>query len=209
MSATRSRLLVALLLLGTLLLLLPAAGPAALAGGKGEIGDPAATPSWVAMPAGPAAGNDAASDVLLLPGDVMLVCGSLSNASGNTDISLVKYKAGVLQWTQTWGGAGGADDAARKMALSPDGKYVYICGTAAKSAGNLDIYVLKRKVSNGNLAWAKRYDGSAHLADVAVAIGVDSSGNVIVAGGSVKAAGDSEYVVASWKASGKSRWTWS
>jgi hypothetical protein len=208
MRVARSRSLVVLLVLGVLIILALSTGPAALAGPKALISDMIATPSWTGMVPGPAAGADAATDVILLPGNVTLVCGSLTNAAGDTDISLVKYKNNVLQWTKSWGGTAGAGDVARKMALSPDGKYVYICGTASKSAGNADIYVLKRAVSTGGLAWAKRYDGPAHLADVAVAVGVDSAGNVVVAGASLRAAADSDYVVASWKASGKARWTW-
>ena len=213
MHVARSHQFVVLLVIGVLLILMLAAGPAALAGPKGVIYDPTATPSWVQTVAGPAAGTDSAADVLLLNNGVMLVCGTLTNASGNSDISVTKYKDGVLQWTQSWNGPANGNDGilavspARKMALSPDGKYVYVCGHGTRAGGNVDLYVLKRRVSNGNLAWAKRYDGSAHKSDVATGIGVDGAGNVIAVGTSANAA-DTDYVVASWKASGASRWTW-
>jgi hypothetical protein len=206
MHVARSRPLVVLLAVGVLLILMLAAGPASPAGPKRVIDDPTATPSWVQTLAGPADG-DIATDVLLLKGDVMLVCGTLSTASGNTDISLTKYKGSAAQWTQAWNGPANGDDAARKMALSPDGKYVYICGQGTRAAANIDMYVLKRRVSNGNLVWAKKYDGSAHKTDLAVSIGVDAAGNVVVAGVSMNAA-DGDYVLASWKPSGAVRWTW-
>jgi hypothetical protein len=207
MYVVRAHSLTVLLLLGVLLILLLMAGPAALAGPKGLITDNTATPSWVATPAGPAADADSAADVLLLPGDVMLVCGTLSNASGNDDMSLVKYKSGVLKWTQTWGGPAGGDDWARRMALSPDRKYVYVCGSGFKAAGNSDVYVLKRRVSDGSLVWAKRYDGPQHHGDVGITVGVDGTGNVIAAAVSVGAT-DGDYAVVSWTASGKARWNW-
>jgi hypothetical protein len=213
MHLARSRPFVLLLFIGVLLLLLLAAGPAAQAGPKSLISDPDAFPSWVRTVAGPAAGTDSAADVLLLKSGVMLVCGTLTNASGNTDISVTKYKNGDPQWTQSWNGPANAADGiltispARKMALSPDARFVYVCGYGTRAGGNVDLYVLKRRVSSGNLVWAKRYDGPAHKSDIATGIGIDATGNVIAVGTSGNAA-NADYVVASWKPSGASRWTW-
>jgi hypothetical protein len=213
MHVARSRSFVLLLFIGVLLLLMLAAGPAAQAGPRSLISDPDAFPSWVRTVAGPAAGTDTAADVLLLKGGVMLVCGTLTNASDTTDISVTKYKDGVPQWTQRWDGPANAADgilpvsSARKMALSPDGKYVYVCGFGTRAGGNIDLYVLKRRVSNGNLVWAKRYDGPAHKNDIPTGIGIDAAGNVTAVGASGNAA-DADYVVASWKPSGASRWIW-
>ena len=203
----RARLLVALLLLGVLTILLLAVGPSAVADPKGIIADPTATPSWVESLAGPAAAADGATDVIMLKRDVILVLGTLSNAGGNTDISLSKYTGDVRQWTKVWDGPGLGLDTARKMVLSSDRKWVYICGSSTKAAANSDLYVLKRSVKNGNLAWAKKYDGPAHKNDAAVAIGVDAKDNVVVAGWSQNAA-DLDYAVASWTKGGAKRWTW-
>lgn len=210
---TRSRPLVALLLLGVLLILLLAAVSTAAAAPRSLIMDNTAVPSWSRLIAGPAAGADSAADVLLLGGGVSLVSGTISNASGSTDVSLTKYRDGVLQWTQTWNGPGNGADSqlalspADKMVLSPDGKYVYQCCTGVKAGANLDLYVVKRKVSSGNLVWAKRYDGPAHKNEIAVAIGIDGKGNIVAACASANAA-DADYAVASWKPSGAARWTW-
>ena len=213
MHVARTRSFVFLLVIGVLLLLMLAAGPAAQAGPRSLILDPDATPSWVETVAGPAAGTDSAADLLLLKGGVMLVCGTLTNASGNSDISVTRYRNGVPQWTRSWNGPGNGNDGiftvspARKMTLSPDGKYVYVCGYGTRAGGNIDLYVLKRRVSNGNLAWARRYDGAAHKSDLPTGIGIDAKGNVIAVGTSANDA-DTDYVVASWKASGARRWTW-
>ena len=207
-SATyRQRLLVALLLLGVLTILLLAVGPAAMADPKGLITDPTATPSWVLSLAGPAAAADGATDVIMLKRDVILVLGTLSNAGGDTDISLSKYTGNVKQWTKVWDGPGLGIDTARKMALSSDGKWVYICGSSTKAAANGDLYVLKRSAKNGNLAWAKKYDGPAHMNELAVAIGVDAKDNVVAAAWSQSAA-DIDYAVVSWTKTGAKRWTW-
>jgi hypothetical protein len=206
-STCRPRLLTALLLLGVLLLLLLAAGPSAMAGPKALILDPTASPSWTQSIAGPAAVSDGATDVVMLKRDVILVLGTLSNAAGKTDISLSKYAGDTRQWTKVWSGPGGDNDTARKMVLSSDGKWVYICGTSVKAASNNDLYVLKRSTKTGKLAWARKYDGPAHKIDMAVAIGVDALDNVVAVAWSQNAA-DFDYAVVSWTKSGAARWTW-
>ena len=206
MGCTHTRPLVASLFLAVLLLFL-AAGPAALAGPRAIIIDPAATPSWVQTLAGPAAGTDAATDVALLGGDVTLVLGTLTNAAGDSDISLTKYRGSVKQWTKVWNGPGHSTDVGRKMVVTADGKWAFLCGTAMNSGGTTDIWVLKRSVKSGSLSWARKYDGPAHGNDVATAIGLDAGNNVVCAGSSMNAA-NADYAVASWKSSGARRWTW-
>ena len=136
MDVTRSRQSVFLLVIGVLLILTLAAGSAASAAPKGIIYDSTATPSWTQSLAGPAAAGDSASDVVMLKRDVILVLGTLSNAAGNTDISLTKYAGNVKQWTKVWNGPGLGLDTGAAMALSADGKSVYICGTSTKAAAN-------------------------------------------------------------------------
>jgi len=54
--------------------------------------------------------------------------------------------------------------------------------------------------------WARRYDGPAHGVDQATAVGVDSAGNVTVAGYSQGAGSD--WAVISWSSAGAKRWAW-
>ena len=207
MDITRSRSLVFLLVIGVLLILVLAAGPAASAAPKGIIYDATATPSWVQSLAGPAGATDAATDAVMLNRNVILVLGTLSNAAGDTDISLSKYAGGAKQWTKSWDGPGLGIDTGRKMVLSSDGKSVYICGTSIRAAGNADLYVLKRSTKTGKLAWARKYDGPKHKSEFAVAIGVDAGDNVVAAGWSQNAS-DVDYTIVSWSKSGAARWTW-
>jgi hypothetical protein len=196
-----------LFVIGVLLILTLAVGPAAPASPKGVISDSTATPSWTQSLAGPAAASDTATDVVMLKHDVILVLGTLSNTAGNTDISLTRYAGSVKQWTKIWNGPGLGADTGRAMALSSDRKWVYICGTSTKAAANADLYVLKRSTKTGKLAWAKKYDGPKHRNEYAVAIGVDAADNVVVTCWSQNAA-DIDYAVVSWNKSGALRWTW-
>lgn len=200
------RPLVALLLLGGLAIVLMALGPAATAGPRSIIWDDVATPSWWAALAGVGGGGDGASDVALLKGDVTLVAGTLTTATGG-DLSLTKYVGSVKRWTKTWDSPAHFEDEAEKMALSPDGRAAYITGTSVNASANNDIVVIKRSTKTGKLLWAKTYDGPAHKNDRSIAVGVDDSGNVTVVGESENAT-DRDVVAVSWSASGAKRWLW-
>jgi len=203
----RRRRLIVTLLLGGLALVLLASAPAAGAGPRQIIFDLFASPSWTSSVAGPGAADDSATDVVLPAGEAVFVAGTLSNAAGNPDISLTKYLGSVKQWTKSYDGPAHSSDISGRMALSPDGRAVYICGGSLNAAGTSDFVVIKRATKSGRLLWAKRYDGPAHQSDWSSAIGVDGDGNVIVGGASENAA-DLDWAVVSWNAAGKKRWSW-
>jgi hypothetical protein len=179
----------------------------AVAAPRAVISDPDATPSWWTGIAGALSGADNATDVLMTKGDATFVCGTLQNAAGNADISVTKFLGSVKQWTRLWDGPDHLLDGADSMALSADGKWLYVTGTRLKPDGTADIVVLKRAASSGVLKWARSYDGPKHRIDMPAAIGVDRSGNVVVAGISDNAS-NVDLVVVSWKSTGARRWTW-
>ena len=191
---------------GALLLSVLCAVPA-LAAPRANISDPDATPSWWSGVAGSGVGADNATGVLLTKGDATFVCGALHNTDGNADISLTKYLGDVKQWTRLWNGPSRLYDTAEGLALSADGKWVFVAGTTVKSDGTTDIVILKRSASTGALKWARIYDGPNHKIDMPEAVGVDGSGNVVVAGLSDDD-GNIDALVASWTSKGKRRWTW-
>lgn len=170
--------------------------------------DPDATPVWANYENGAGDTDDYAMDVKLTGGGVTYVAGTVTNAQGNTDISLGKYLAGVSVWggLKTYNGAAHGDDFAKKMALGPGG-VVYVTGPSTSGAGNADLVVVKWSGKTGKRLWVRRYDGPKHLADAGSAIGVDRRGNVTVAGYSYSGNGQDVFV-RSWSASGKVRWSW-
>ena len=179
----------------------------AVAAPRAVINDPDATPSWWAGIAGALSGADSATDVVMARGDATFVCGTLQNAAGNADISVTKFLGSVKQWTRLWDGPDHLLDGADSMALSADGKWIYVTGAQMKPDGTADIVLLKRAASSGALKWARSYDGPKHKIDVPATVGVDRSGNVVVAGISENAS-NVDLVVVSWKSSGARRWTW-
>jgi outer membrane protein assembly factor BamB len=59
---------------------------------------------------------------------------------------------------------------------------VLVTGTSNGGAGGEDFYTAKYAATNGALLWEQRYSGAAHFADIAQALAVDGSGNVVVTG---------------------------
>lgn len=178
--------------------------PAALAGPKSLIFDWLATPSWTGTLSGGATADESANGVIALPGDSCLVAGTLVGPAGDADISLTKYRGSTKLWTKLWAGPFGAD-VGGKAALSPDGKAVYIVGSFVTPSAQGRLVLLKRKVSNGRLLWAKTYRTPDHV--VPGAIAVDAAGNV-TAGATLIVATSVHCLVVRWTAEGVRKWAW-
>ncbi len=206
----RRRRLRAAVAAGVLLLfVLGAAGPAWAAGAKGPhriIFDLAAEPSWNHEFFSPGAWTDSAEDVVMAKGGVTYVTGTMFNAAGNPDLSLMKLVDGVPAWPapKLYDGPYHGTETGRDIALGP-GNAIYTAGVSTGASGMLDILVVKWS-SAGVVKWARRYDGPAHGMDIATSIAVDSAGNVIV-GGEAGNVGGGDWVVVSWSSSGAKRWT--
>jgi hypothetical protein len=197
------------LVLGVLLLpaLCAAASAPALGGTpRGIIFDLTATPSWMWEFHSAGNGSDMADDVAFTASGAAYVSGSLSNDAGNRDASLMKLVDGAPAWSapKTYDSPSHKDDSAGALALGPGG-VVYTAGPSVGANGLPDMLLLKWSAS-GAILWARRYDGPSHAVDVPTAIGVDTAGNVTVAGVTVDA-GTEDWVVANWSPSGTRRWT--
>ncbi|MEZ5126746.1 MAG: hypothetical protein R2826_10990 [Thermoleophilia bacterium] len=201
----RRRLAVAggLLLLFTLV----AAGPAWGAQGSGParvIFDPNATPSWEHAIRGSGTSVDIAADVVLAPGGVAYVGGTIGGGM-LSDVSLMKYVDGQPAWptARLYNGPQNDYDSLAKLALSPNAGAIYGAGSSVGAGTTTDILLIKWK-PNGTRQWTRRWDGSSNL-DQSSALGVDSRGNVYVAGITVSGM-TPEWIVVSWSSSGALRW---
>jgi hypothetical protein len=194
-----------LLLLGGLALVLLGLAPLAGAGPRALIFDAFAEPSWTATLSGPGTFEDSGADVVTYGKNVVFVAGNRTNAAGTSDITLTRYRGSGVQWTRTYDGPARLSDEANCLALSPDGKAVYVAGRSQSAAGADDLVLIKRATKNGKLLWARRYGGGAHLDDTAHAIAVDRSGNVTVVGYTQRSATDWDALAVSWRANGRRR----
>lgn len=101
------------------------------------------------------------------------------------DFFTAKYAAtdGTLQWEQGYDGlVVKGDDRPISVATDAVGNVV-VTGTSSYSiyAGS-DWYTAKYRATDGSLIWEQPYNGPADRDDVATAVAVDASGNVVVAG---------------------------
>ena len=88
--------------------------------------------------------------------------------------------------------------------LDPNGD-LYLAGSIRNTAGNLDILTVKISPL-GELLWTRTYDGPDAGDDAGVAIGLDSTGNVLVTGSSHSPATLDDIVLLRYKPDGTLRW---
>lgn len=82
---------------------------------------------------------------------------------------------------------------------------VYVTGWTDSTVEFFDIMTIKYD-PNGNVLWQKRYFGPDHNEDVPVAIALDSSGNVIVAGYTYGYTTEFDYLVIKYSSDGTQLW---
>jgi hypothetical protein len=143
-----------------------------------------------------------------------LVTDSKSNAivtgitySGATfyDFSTVKISSsGQSLWTNRFSSPGNRQDL--PFAVAVDGSdNVFVTGYATYSATDDDFLTIKY-TSGGAPVWTNRYNGPAGGFDEAVAMAVDSSGNVIVTGTSYGVGGTRQWATLKYSNAGAQQW---
>ena len=159
---------------------------------------------WTA-PLDPTSSGDALYLCAQGPSATVYACGTQGWPAA-IDIWLVKYTAaGVKSWSQVWAGPEGLADNAEGMAVDGAGN-VFVCGSTKRSLNATDSLLLKYDAS-GTLQWAKTYDPEG-LSDGATAIGLDSAGNVYLAGWSEKPGAKRDVYAAKFRSSdGERLWT--
>ncbi len=104
------------------------------------------------------------------------------------DFLTIKYDfEGNELWAAAFNGAGNGTDTARSVAVF--GTNIYVTGSSWNGS-NLDFLTLKYS-QQGNILWQAIYDAAE--TDNAVAVAVDPSGNVVVAGNSYGTINYDEY----------------
>lgn len=126
---------------------------------------------------------DSFNDVIGLAMDTagnVIVTGFAQDASGRGYFT-VKYNTdGVEQWRVATAGSG--SDTPYSIVADADGN-VFVTGASANLAGNVDYLTIKLS-STGTELWRAAMNGAANGYDAAIAVGVDSGGNVVVTGSS-------------------------
>ena len=141
---------------------------------------------WVATYDFPDNYADRPSDIVVdNSGNVYVTGSSLPvGVTNSEDYATVKYNSdGIEQWVARYNGPGDEVDLAKSIALD-NSNNIYVTGRSAGINSNPDYVTIKYN-SNGAEQWLVRYDGSVNLHDEALAVSLDSQGNVYVVGQSM------------------------
>lgn len=149
-------------------------------------------------------GNDIGY-AITLAGGAIYVAATSDSATNGSDILLLKYNLdGNRQWVVRYDGAHGVDTAVSVIDNHDDGG-VFLLGISTGATTGADFVVIKYK-PDGRKSWVRRYDGPAHGYDQAVAISIDTSGGVAVAGNSAGATTGTDYAVVKYDRDGTRQW---
>ena len=139
-------------------------------------------------------------------GNYIYVCGrTLSTGAGRNDFLIVKYdSSGNIQWQKTLGGSN--NDYGESITISPDGNYIYVCGSTSSTGAGGDDFLIAKYDSSGNIQWQRTLGGSDD--DYEVNITISPDGNYIYVCGrtSSTGAGRDDCLIAKYDSSGNIQW---
>jgi uncharacterized delta-60 repeat protein len=168
--------------------------------------DSAGEQLWQQTHDGPGAANDAALDAAIAEDGDILVAGYESTAGEESDVWLRRYDAdGETIWTRTHDGPGEGTDRGTSVTIDPDGNILL--------SGHIDVpeeawNALVRKYDpDGDLIWARTYDGEDGVFDAANDIVTDAEGNVFVTGFEYVEEETQDVLVRKYEADGDPYWT--
>ena len=163
---------------------------------------------WVARYNGPGNGGDHANAIAIDGSANIYVTGFSPNSENEVDCATIKYDSarGKEQWVARYSAPVHILDYGDAIAVDSSGN-VSVAGTSFASVNNGDYVTIKYN-SSGQEHWVARYDGGpANGADYPTAIGLDTSGNVYVTGGSDGSGlGYEDYATIKYNSAGQQQW---
>jgi hypothetical protein len=167
--------------------------------------DSAGQQQWIARYNGPGNDLDEALAIAIDSWGNVYVTGYSAGADPGPDYATIKYdSAGQEQWVTRYNGPGNYVDEARAIAVDSLGN-VYVTGQSM-GAGTYDDYATVKYNSAGQEQWVTRYNGTGNFNDDALAVALDSSGNVYVTGFSLGRARTYDYATVKYNSAGQQQW---
>jgi uncharacterized delta-60 repeat protein len=149
---------------------------------------------WVARLNGPGNGVDAATAITVDPGEHVIVTGYAFNSVTSFDYLTVRYDSGgAFQWRRTYDGTAGGIDRPVGLVVDRNGN-IFVTGTSLGAGTGNDFLTLEYN-ADGAQQVPRVYNDPSNFDDEAVAISVDSSGGVYVAGASPADSVDTYLVI--------------
>jgi WD40 repeat protein len=137
-------------------------------------------------------------------GAIVFVTGYSPGSGHGDDYATLAYSAstGATLWSKRYDGPGHGSDAARGLAVSPDGLTVFVTGSSVGATGDPDYTTVAYGATTGARLWVKRYNGPGNYVDEAHAVKVSPDGStVFVTGFSVGLDGGFDYGTVAYDAS--------
>jgi uncharacterized delta-60 repeat protein len=132
--------------------------------------------------------------------------GNVCVTGGGGDYNTVKYDTnGNELWAARYDGPANSREWVNGMAVDGLGN-VYVTGQSTGIDTNADMATVKYDSATGDELWVARYDDPANDFDYALAIALDSSGNVYVTGGVYGSAATENYGTVKYDANGNELW---
>jgi DNA-binding beta-propeller fold protein YncE len=145
---------------------------------------------WIARYNGPPGTDNVITSMAVSPdGTRVFVTGNSAKAGQDPrEFATVGYKTatGARLWARHYRGAGSLMGQARSVAISPDGKTVFVTGTINMQSTDADFATIAYNAATGAVRWTARYDGPGKVSDdAAYAVAASPNGKtVFVTGGS-------------------------
>jgi WD40 repeat protein len=136
---------------------------------------------WVKRYDGSNSTDDATSVAVSPGGGSVFVTGSSMGTTSSEDYATVGYNAatGAQLWASRYNGPDNSEDEASSVAISPDGKTVFVTGYSfGTTAGEVDYATVAYSAATGAQLWAKRYISPA-LQGFATSVAVSPDGKAV------------------------------
>lgn len=134
------------------------------------------------------------------------VVGVVGVSATDEDLWLRKYSAaGEVMWTQTYAGPALAKDGGRGVVVDP-AELVYVAGFANVAMQGNDV-VVRKHAADGAPLWTKAYAGAAMLSDVANAVALTPTGDLVVGGATTVVDAGNDTWLRKYSPAGATLWT--
>lgn len=168
--------------------------------------DSQVTQEWAARYNGPPGNNSDFASAMTIDGsgNVYVTGYSVGINTGSYDYATIKYDAsGVQQWVSRYNGTANGTDYGYAIAVDGSGN-VYVTGGSVGITTNYYDYATIKYDASGAQQWVAIYDLGG--GDIARAIAIDVSGNIIVTGESAGIGTYNDYTTLKYNSSGVQLW---